>query len=345
MPKPRLSSRPKSNWSRVALKRAASVLVLVAAVTATSAGAANAGVLGPDVSSYNHDNGATFDWGAAHAWGKASFAFIKATEGGGYHNPSFSWDYAAAVNAGVIRGAYHFARPSGASPAEIVVNATAESNQFTQAIGSLNGPGNLPPVLDLEDAGSLNSDQLSLWVHTWLDQTAKTTGRTPIIYTNPSFWTGNMANSTAFAAYPLWLATYGVPSPPVIGGWASYTFWQYTDVGQMPGSSLAVDLSVFNGSPAQLQAMTLTPLQAEQAANVVAANAIVAKQALAASQAQAAVGATKTAGLRSLAASTLSYTTRAPFDSSRGGQTTSRSTTLSWLHVLGMAKSSGLSNP
>jgi GH25 family lysozyme M1 (1,4-beta-N-acetylmuramidase) len=346
VPNPCLNSRPKSNWSRLALKRTAAAAVLVAAVTATSAGVANAGVIGPDVSSYNHDNGATLDWGAMHQWGQTSFAFIKATEGGGYRNPQFSADYAAAISANVVRGAYHFARPSGGSPAEIASNATAESNQFTTALGSLDGPGNLPPVLDLEDAGSLNSDQLVLWVHTWLDQTAKATGRTPIIYTNPSFWTGNMANSTAFAGYPLWLATYGVASPPVIGGWPGYTFWQYTDVGQIPGSSLPVDVSVFNGTYAQLQAMTMTQLQKVEAANQAWAAVQAANRAwLAAHKSKqdgAAGDAAKAAGLRALAAATLSYTTQTPYDSSRAGQTTSRSSVRSWLHVLGMDGSSAM---
>ena len=347
MPNLCLNSRLKSSWSSLALKRAAAAVALVATMTATSASVANAAVIGPDVSSYNHGNGATLDWGAMHQWGQTSFAFIKATEGRGYRNPTFSSDYAAAVSANVIRGAYHFARPSGGSPAEIVLNATAESNQFTTALGSLDGPGNLPPVLDLEDAGSLNSDQLALWVQTWLDQTAKATGRTPIIYTNPSFWTGNMANSTAFAGYPLWLATYGVAAPPVIGGWPSYTFWQYTDAGQIPGSSIPLDVSVFNGTYAQLQALTLTQLQRVEAANQAWEAVQVANRAwLAAHKANqdlAAANAAKAAGLRALTAATLSYTTQAPSDSSRAGQSTSRSTVRPWLHVLGMGGSSALS--
>ena len=43
----------------------------------------------PDVSSNNHDNRATVNWATIKHAGRASFVFIKATEGGGYRNPTF----------------------------------------------------------------------------------------------------------------------------------------------------------------------------------------------------------------------------------------------------------------
>jgi lysozyme len=193
---------PRQNLLRATVVAAA----LVATVTVTGAGMASAGVLGPDVSSNNHGNGATLDWGVIHHIGLASFVFIKATEGGGYTNPAFASDFAAAGHNSLARGAYHFARPSGGSQAQIFPNAVAAAKQFGHVVGTLAGPGNLPPVLDLEDAGNLNADQLSLWTHTWLDQARKLTGHTPILYTNPGFWKQSMGNSGGFASYPLWLA-------------------------------------------------------------------------------------------------------------------------------------------
>ena len=169
---------------RAALLRVSAAAGLVAAVTATGTGAANAAVIGPDVSSHNHDNGATLNWNAIRGAGGASFVFIKATEGGGYRNPRFTSDFASARRHSLIRGAYHFARPGGGTNGEITRNATAEAVQFGHAIGTLSGPGNLAPVLDLEDAGTLNPSQMSLWTHTWLKRMTKLTGRTPILYTN-----------------------------------------------------------------------------------------------------------------------------------------------------------------
>jgi GH25 family lysozyme M1 (1,4-beta-N-acetylmuramidase) len=325
----------------VALLRAAAAGVLVATLTALGAGAANANVGGPDVSSYEHDNGASLSFDQLRWVGGASFAFIKATEGGGYSNPYFSSDMAAARKTGLIRGAYHFARPSGVYNVEITRNATAEAVQFGGAIGSLNGPGNLAPVLDLEDAGSLSPGQLQVWVSTWLRKMTNLTGRLPIIYTGVSFWQESMGNSTAYAGYPLWLASYGVSSPTMVGGWKSYTFWQYSDASHIAGSAGNTDMSVFNGSFAQLKAMTVTPASRRADAAASAAAAARSAAAAAAAQREAAARAKDTQDLM-----TLRLFTRpdpAAADRSSGGASTSRASLRSWLGLNNMGGSRAIS--
>ena len=301
------------------LLRATAAAALVATVTVTGAGMASAAVIGPDVSSNNHGNGSTLDWGAMHHIGQASFVFIKATEGGGYTNPAFASDFAAAGQNGLARGAYHFARPSGGTQAEISVNAVAEASQFGHAVGTLAGPGNLPPVLDLEDAGTLNSDQLSLWTHIWLDQATKLTGRTPILYTNPGFWKQSMGNSGSFTSYPLWLAHYKVPTPELVGGWKTFAFWQFTDSARIAGASSSLDMSLFNGSAADLAAMTVSP----------AAAAASAAAAAAASAAAATMAATTATRVHTMLGTKLPVGTRTDM-------TSSRSDLRSWLSVLGV---------
>jgi lysozyme len=325
---PRLpaGSTPRLTRPRLALLRAAAALALVAAMTATGMSAATAGVIGPDVSSHNHDKGASLNWRAIRRSGGASFAFVKATEGGSYRNPSFSSDFAAARSHGLIRGAYHYARPGGASAHEITLSANAEAVQFGRVIGDLNGPGNLAPVLDLEDAGNLSPPGLSLWVRTWLKRMTKLTGRTPIIYTGVTFWQKNMGNSTAYAAYPLWVAAYGVSKPARIGGWGSYTFWQYTDSGHLAGASPSTDLSVFNGSFAQLSAMTATNAATRAAAAAAAAAA--ASDAAAAKRATAAA-AEAVADLRTLRLTTRDATATA--DGTRDETPSSSPSPPSWL--------------
>jgi GH25 family lysozyme M1 (1,4-beta-N-acetylmuramidase) len=313
---------------RIGLLRTAAAATLVAAMTATGAGVARADVRGPDVASYDHENGSSLNWGAIRWVGGASFAFIKATEGGGYSNPHYRSDVAAARKHGLIRGAYHYARPSGQSNKEITYSASVEADQFANAIGSLKGPGNLSPVLDLEDAGTLNPYQLSLWVHTWLKRMTRWTGRTPIIYTGVSFWQESMGNSRAYAAYPLWLASYGVPRPQQIGGWKSYTFWQFTETGQMTGAGSPTDLSIFNGSLAQLKAMTVSKASARKAAAAAAAAA----RSAAARKAFAARG---SAGASSMTSRFLNRSALNP-DRSRADLTSSRSSLRSWLGVNGL---------
>ena len=77
------------------------------------------GVQGLDVSYYQ----AGVNWQEQWNMG-ARFAYIKATEGNYYSSPSFASQYQGARNAGMIRGAYHFANPmasSGADQARIFV--------------------------------------------------------------------------------------------------------------------------------------------------------------------------------------------------------------------------------
>ncbi|MGI8608631.1 MAG: glycoside hydrolase family 25 protein [Candidatus Dormibacteria bacterium] len=198
-----------------------------------------ASITGPDVSSWQHPHGASIDWNQVKAAGH-SFAFIKATESTGYTNPYFSGDWATLAAAGMDRGAYHYADPS--QP------AFDQANHFIAVTGNTREPGDLPPVLDLEQTGSLPPTTLVTWTHTFLDRVQALTGRMPIIYSYPSFWTNSMGNTSDFSAagYPLWLADYtgrATPSFPLPGGWTSWTFWQYTDAAGVPSIAGGVDNS------------------------------------------------------------------------------------------------------
>ncbi|GAB2918756.1 hypothetical protein GCM10027047_15400 [Rhodococcus aerolatus] len=237
----RRSRRPR----RGALAVATTALLLV-----TGAGlavAANPG--GPDVASYQHPGGASIDWTRVKAAGQ-SFALVKSTEGTGYVNPYFSSDWQSIRAAGMVRASYHYAKP-GISP-------TAQADFFVQTAGPMNSPGDLPPVLDLESTDGLGPAALQDWTRTFLQRVQTLTGRTPIIYTYPSFWENQMGNSTAFTQYPLWIADYNggdAPRTPLVGGWPTWTFWQYTDSGRIDGIPAAVDRNSFNGDEAALTSL------------------------------------------------------------------------------------------
>ena len=76
-----------------------------------------------------------------------------------------------------------------------------------------------------------------------------------MIYTAKGFWTGHMANTTAFSDHPLWVASWvaAYPDPncarsqtaPTMGfgGWTSWALWQWTDCGTVPGISARVDMN------------------------------------------------------------------------------------------------------
>ncbi|KAG8709352.1 hypothetical protein FRC09_000723 [Ceratobasidium sp. 395] len=100
---------------------------------------APAGPQGIDVSGYQPD----VNWQTVKANG-VEFAYIKATEGTTYTNPEFASQYNGAYDAGLIRGAYHFAQPADSTGA-------AQANYFLEHGGKWSNDGKtLPGALDLE---------------------------------------------------------------------------------------------------------------------------------------------------------------------------------------------------
>lgn len=251
-----ITRRPPLSRSLVALASAVVLTLGLVVVVMTSGSRADAAAPldpayhglaeGLDASSWQHPHGAPVDWHAAAASGQ-TYAFIKATEGTGPANRYYESDVHNARAAGMVIGSYHMARPA-MEPAQ-------QAHAFADRLQSVGGP-QLPPVLDLEYDEELDPAELAEWTQIFLDTLTERTGRTPIIYTYRSFWIEQMANTTRFAEYPLWLAEYGVSQPtlPVIGGWSEWLFWQRAETGRVPGFVDKVDLNVFAGTRADLDA-------------------------------------------------------------------------------------------
>ena len=208
----------------VAAATLAPTFVTVAFAPAASA----AGVIdGPDVSSYQHPYGASINWSRVAA-SHREFAIVKATEGSFYVNPYFSTDYSRVRRVGMVRGSYHFARP--AYP--LVDTATRQAKYYVARLGaSPKTSRTLPPALDLEVTGGLSRAALVTWAQNFLLTVRKLTGRTPMIYTYPSFWSSALGDPVAFQRYRLWMASYGSPVDDTA------TLWQYTSSAQVSGSS------------------------------------------------------------------------------------------------------------
>jgi lysozyme len=73
-----------------------------------------------------------------------------------------------------------------------------------------------------------------------------------MIYTSPSFWVTATGDSKKFArnGHPLWIANWRVHKPTVpAGNWAGHgwTFWQWTDCGEVNGIKGCVDKDRYGG--------------------------------------------------------------------------------------------------
>jgi lysozyme len=200
----------------------------------------------------------TVDWAQVKASGR-SFAIAKATEGTTYKDPQFAANWAGMKQHGVVRGAYHFFH-SNADP-------IVEADHFLQVMGPLE-PGDLPPTLDLEVTDGQSKAVITDTAIQWLDHVAAMTGTKPILYTSPAFVTGSMGSPAGLETHALlWIANWGVTCPDVPAPFTSWGFWQYDDMGSVPSITGNCDLNVFDGTEADLTALTVQPATTSSASS------------------------------------------------------------------------------
>jgi GH25 family lysozyme M1 (1,4-beta-N-acetylmuramidase) len=197
---------------------------------------------GIDVSFFNKD----IDWQIVSNEGYA-FAVVKATEGIAYIDPLFKTNWESLQKIRMIRGAYHFFRPS---------EDAAEQAEFFLAHVHLE-PGDLPPILDLESTNGIDPQDIVFRMSAWLSIVEARTGRKPIIYVIPSLVQTIFPKMTALKAYPLWVAFYSQADQPKLPtNWSTWTLWQFTGGGRVEGIKGTVDLNYFNGTPFELRRFT-----------------------------------------------------------------------------------------
>ncbi|MFL5961008.1 MAG: GH25 family lysozyme [Gaiellaceae bacterium] len=223
------------------------VLASTALLTPSASNAAGGRAKGLDVSNWN----GAIKWSKVAAAGYG-FAFGKATEGTAYTDATYTTNRNGSEAAGLVFGAYHFARPTGKNMAAATASAIAQANHYLAVAGPQ--PGELPPVLDLESTGALHQTLLLTWTLAWLQQIRARLGVEPFLYTSPNFWKLQLGNSTAAAAAgtELWIAHWTSASRPLVPAqnWdgKGWTFWQWTNCVAVPGIKHCADGDRMNGS-------------------------------------------------------------------------------------------------
>ena len=174
---------------------------------------------------------------------KINFAFIKATEGTERIDENFRRNWFNTQKSGIARGAYHFFISSK--------SGKAQAENFLETVRLQKG--DLPPVLDIEQANGASLTDLQQRVSDWLLMVEKKCRVKPIIYTNADFYKTFLAGR--FDEYPLWVAHYFVKDKPRIG--RSWSFWQHNESGHVNGINAYVDFNVFNGDSAAFQKLLI----------------------------------------------------------------------------------------
>ncbi len=204
---------------------------------------------GIDVSKYQGE----IDWQAVQSSG-IKFAWIKATEGGDHLDEKFALNWARAQQAGVPRGAYHFAywcRP----PHEQI-------NFFKKVVPR--DPDALPPVLDVELTPTsktckriLDRQEVLAEMREMLVDLERHYGKRPVIYTTVDFYEG-ILHPSEFSDYPVWVRSTKY-APQVKYPGRKWAFWQYQSDAIVPGIGGKTDRNVFHGDARQWQAFLQGP--------------------------------------------------------------------------------------
>ncbi len=201
--------------------------------------AAGATTDGIDVSYYQD----TIDWDQVAADG-IRFAIIRVSDGTTFLDPQFDRNWREAKRVGIIRAAYQYFRPGQ--------DATAQAQLLLNTMGPLD-PGDMPPAIDVEATDDQSPSVVANKVTEWVQVVEDALGRKPIIYTRASFW-NPYVRTQDFVDYPLWVAHYGANCPNLPDGWTDWAFWQYSSTGSVGGINGHVDMDLFNGDEAALEA-------------------------------------------------------------------------------------------
>lgn len=185
-------------------------------------------VRGIDVS---HHQG-PIDWRAVAGAG-VRFAYLKATEGTSFTDPRYADHRADALDAGLRVGGYHYYA--------LCTPGADQGAHFADVLGDVAGRRHLPPVVDLELAGSCSTppprDRLLAEVRAFIDVVERRTGRRVVVYSFPDF---EAAYGFARAIdRRQWVRRLG-SRPPAREWW----IWQRSQTGRVAGIAGPVDLDV-----------------------------------------------------------------------------------------------------
>lgn len=170
--------------------------------------------------------------------GAVNFAYIKATEGTTFIDKSFSKNWEASKEAGILRGAYHFfkAESDGKKQAEHFISVVPKEKNM------------LPPVIDIEEVGK-DQAKFIVEIKEFAQIIEDHYGKKPILYINNQ--TYDLYARDFLTDYMIWYAIYK-GNPPM----KNWILWQYTDQGSSKGIDGPVDFNKFNGDKNEIMLLT-----------------------------------------------------------------------------------------
>lgn len=199
-------------------------------------------VIGFDVSQYQGQ----IDWDKVQYVENTfllQFVFVRATAGDDVVDTCFKSNWEQAKKKGMIRGAYHYYRPNE--------NSLKQAENFIKTVKL--SSGDLPPVLDIEKLPENQPlDSLKKGLRRFLDKVDQHYKVRPIIYTGEKYYDAFLKDE--FGDYTFWIANYNFFVEDIKDDWL---FWQFTESATVEGISGNVDINIYNGTPKQLNYLTI----------------------------------------------------------------------------------------
>ncbi len=176
---------------------------------------------GIDVSSHQGQ----IDWMQVAGDG-IEFAYVKATEGGDFIDPTFSQNSDQAGQAGLEVGAYHYFT--------LCRDGSEQAANFVDTVASFDA--DLPPALDLEFAGNCSERPSKEWVREhvrmWIDEVEETTGSGVLLYVSSRFddrygileefpqatWHRSILRRPDDGRWQIWQASFSAQVDGIVGG-------------------------------------------------------------------------------------------------------------------------------
>jgi lysozyme len=175
---------------------------------------------------------------------EVQFVYIKATEGGDFRDDRFTANWKASHTAGLRRGAYHYFtfKSPGSRQAENFI-ATVPVD-----------PEALPPAVDVEYYGNSGDHptvaNFQRELSAFITKVRAHYGTEPVIYAAREFQNHYLAG---FPQPRIWFRA--VVASPRFYKLSTWTFWQFTEKGRIPGVTGFVDRNVFHGTPEEFAAI------------------------------------------------------------------------------------------
>jgi lysozyme len=195
-------------------------------------GTGGSGAHGIDVSHYQ----GRINWDEVARDSKVTDVYLKATEGTGNVDDTYSYNFNECKRVGLKVGSYHFFRPQ--------LSAKSQFDNFMSRVETRRQ--DLLPVVDIETTNGVSDAVLQTRLLEFCELLEKEFGKKPIIYTGKNFYNKHIHGNSRLRAYKFFIAAYSFIEPDLYDD-NDYVLWQYSATGSVRGIRGNVDMSRFVG--------------------------------------------------------------------------------------------------